>query len=390
MIKYGLTEHGFRRKLYSECLAERIERAKETYGVNIDTSETSFLGTFIRNTAWDEAELWELLEDIYLSAFVNYAEGTSLDNVGEYVTISRRPATKAKGIAIFKGKDDTVIPKGFRIRTEDLRVYETDVTETIKNGKAEIPITSIVAGKESNANAGTITVIVNPLRGLESVTNGLVEGGKDLETDAEFRERYKQSYSKGGGATVEAIRAALLDMDDVVDALVKENTTMEEVDGLPPKSVHCIVHGASDEEVAETIFKNKAGGIQAFGNTCVDIEDTMGEVHPICFTRAEIKDIWVKLYVTKDEGYPGNDVVKRAVINYIGGKDDDGIEYQGLGMADNVILSKVGASVMCLGGVLDIRVELSEDGKTYKPANIEVGEFKIATTKWENVVVEYE
>ena len=34
---YGLTKYGFRRKLYPECVADRIKRARKVFGVNIDT-----------------------------------------------------------------------------------------------------------------------------------------------------------------------------------------------------------------------------------------------------------------------------------------------------------------------------------------------------------------
>src|SRR5574344_1663656 len=94
--KYGVTKYGFRRKLYSEALQERITRAKRVFGVNIDTSETSFLGKFIRNAAWDEAILWEEIEKVYFSAYVNSSEGADLDSVGQYLTITRRPAVRAK------------------------------------------------------------------------------------------------------------------------------------------------------------------------------------------------------------------------------------------------------------------------------------------------------
>ena len=122
---YGLTKYGFRRKLYPECVADRIARAKKVFGVNIDTSETSFLGKLIRNLSWDEAYIWELAEEVYTSTFVNSAEGTALDNVGMYLTISRRPATRSKVILTVYGDDETIVHKGFRVATKSGVIFET-------------------------------------------------------------------------------------------------------------------------------------------------------------------------------------------------------------------------------------------------------------------------
>lgn len=388
--KYGVTEYGFRRKLYSEALEERITRAKRVFGVNVDTSETSFLGKFIRNAAWDEAELWERIEEVYFSAFVNYAEGTDLDSVGQYLTITRRPATRAKGLVVFKGTDDTLIPKGFRVSTSDGRIYETTDFAYIKAGEAEVSVRSIGAGKKYNANIGEVDTIVNPVYGIDSVTNNVViEGGLDLETDKEFRERYKKSYSRGGGSTVPALTAAILDIDSVVDAEVKENVSMETMDGIPPKSIACYVFGGSDDEIAKVIYKNKPAGIQAFGSTYKYIEDTKGIKHKIGFTRARTNQISLKVELKKAEDYKTDEAVKRAIINYIGGTDKDGIAYTGLKLGDDVILSKVIGAMMCLGGVDDVVVKMAKDSEKLQEKSIVIDSNSIARTSPDRIEISY-
>ena len=388
--KYGVTKYGFRRKLYSEALQERITRAKRVFGVNIDTSETSFLGKFIRNAAWDEAILWEEIEKVYFSAYVNYAEGSDLDSVGQYLTITRRPAVKAKGIVKITGKDGTLIPRGFRVATESGQIYETLDFAEIKNGSAEVVVRSITAGKIANALAGEVNSIVNPTFGIESVTNPeVIEGGLDLETDEEFRERYKKSYSRAGGSTVPALTAAILDIDDVVDAEVRENFTMVEVDGIPPKAIACFVFGGSDDEIAQTIYDNKPAGIEAFGQIYKYIEDKKGFKHKIGFTRAKTQEVYVKLKIKKSEDYKGDEAVKRAIINYIGGIDSDGITYSGLKLGDDVIISKVIGSVMCLGGVADVEVSLSMDGKKYQDISLDIDKYSIARVEPRRIEITY-
>lgn len=387
---YGLTKYGFRRKLYPECVADRIKRARKVFGVNIDTSETSFLGKLIRNLSWDEAYLWELAEDVYNAPFVNSAEGTALDNVGMYLTITRRPATKSKTIITIYGDDGVVIPKGFKIGTKKGIVFETLEDATISGGSVDVYVESIGAGKENNVDKETITEILNPALGVDKVINKeAAVGGLNTETDNEFRERYKKSYSRVGGSTVPAITAALLDIDKVVDCEVRENVTMETIDGIPPKSVACFVYGGEDKDISKTIYDNKAAGIQAFGETAIDITDEKGAVHHIGFTRAKVEEIFVKLKIKKDKDYKGDDAVKRAIINYIGGKDQDGIEYAGLKLGEDVVLSKVLGRAMCLGGIADVEAYISKDGQKWQQANIEIVRAAIAKTSPEKVVIEY-
>lgn len=390
--EYGVTEYGFRRKLYSECLAERITRAREVFGVKIDTSETSFLGKLIRNAAWDEAYLWELAEAVYMSPFVNSAEGTSLDAVGQYLTITRRPATKSKGIITVFGKANTLVPAGFRVATASGVVFlTTELAYIGENGKVDIPIESVIAGKDTNAQAEEINQIVNPTFGIDRVTNkDYTEGGMDIETDEEFRLRYKKSYSRVGGSTVPAMTAALLDIDDVVDCEVRENVTMAEVDGIPAKSVACFVFGGSDDEIARSVYENKPAGIEAFGQTYKYIEDKKGIKHKIGFTRAKEIKIKVDISLTKTEDYPGDDVIKRAILGYIGGVDEDNVEYAGLKLGEDVVYNKLIAKVLCPGGVSDADVSIgpSPDYKMVQKT-IDIGRNEIAVTNLDLIRINY-
>lgn len=390
--EYGVTEYGFRRKLYSECLAERITRAREVFGVKIDTSETSFLGKLIRNAAWDEAYLWELAEAVYMSPFVNSAEGTGLDAVGQYLTITRRPATKSKGIITVFGKANTLVPAGFRVATASGVVFlTTELAYIGENGKVDVPIESVIAGKDTNAQAEEINQIVNPTFGIDRVTNkDYTEGGMDIETDEEFRLRYKKSYSRVGGSTVPAMTAALLDIDDVVDCEVRENVTMAEVDGIPAKSVACFVFGGSDDAIAKTIYENKPAGIEAFGQTYKYIEDKKGIKHKIGFTRAKEIKIKVNISLTKTEDYPGDDVIKRAILGYIGGVDEDNVEYAGLKLGEDVVYNKLISKVLCPGGVSDADVSIGP-GPDYKMVKktIEIGRNEIAVTNLDLIRINY-
>lgn len=390
MTRYGVTEHGFRRKLFSEILRDKRALAKETLGEDIDLSNTSFLGLLIENQSEAEATLWEKMEDVYLSAFVGYATGQSLDAGGEYITLSRRPATQSKGFVTIDGDNGVEVDIGFRVTTSKGDViFITTEKSTIVDGSAEVPVISVAAGETTNVSEMAINKIVNPMMGVSKVYNTrATEGGLDIETDAEFRLRYQLSTSKGGGSTTDAIRAALLDMDNVVDAFVKENVSMEELDGLPPKTIACYVFGSDDEEVARTILDYKSGGIQAFGETYVSLEDEQGEVHQIGFTRPNEVGVYVKISISPGEGIKNTETYTRAVLNYIGGEDEEGIRYKGLKLGEDVVISRIMSAVTCLGGVADIEVKIGTSPGSYQGNNIKVSTNQIARVA--KVVIDYD
>lgn len=392
MGKFGVTIDGFRRKTYNEILSDLQARAKEVFGDNINLSNTSFLGMWLQNEAWEIAELWELAEDVYYSPFVDTSEGSSLDGVGKYITIGRKPNTKSKGVVVIEADKGTRFPKTFRVSDENVsKVFETTKDVTVDETEVvEIPIISIHSGLDMNVEPYFITKAVNPIPGIKKIYNKEPTiGGANTETDKEFRERYYRSASKGGSSTREAVEAALLDMDDVIDAFVDENDTMEYLDDIPPKCLAPYAFGSEDEKIAKTILKAKAGGIRSYGTTEVLVMDSKGVEHIIGFTRPTVRYIYVRLNITKDKGYPGDDVVTRAVLNYIGGEDKEGISYKGLKLGENVVISKIMSSVMCLQGIKDIEVEISLDGETYQITNLEIAKKEIAKTSYDKVVINY-
>lgn len=89
-----------------------------------------------------------------------------------------------------------------------------------------IPITAADAGVDGNVSIGTIISLSSPISGITSVTNPTITtGGLEKETDVALRIRTKQSIGAGGKATLNAIVAELLAVDDVASATIEENDT---------------------------------------------------------------------------------------------------------------------------------------------------------------------
>lgn len=90
-----VNEQGYYRPTYDELLAGRIAQAQELFGEDIDTSNASPLGKFIRLSVQDLADAYEAQEIIYYSRFPHTATGQNLDRLMPFAGITRNPATRA-------------------------------------------------------------------------------------------------------------------------------------------------------------------------------------------------------------------------------------------------------------------------------------------------------
>ena len=394
MDNFGLTETGFKRARYNDIVTKLETRAIELFGSNINLNERGLLGLTIRLTAWISAISWQLAEKVYLSSFVSTAESLEdLARIGQYIGISPRSAVFATGEVTFTGDENTEIPQATQVKTPAGLVYFTLESAVVPSeGSVDIPISAIEPGSSYNVPQETITELVNPISGITSISNGEgITNGLNAETAAEFRARYRDSVSAPGAATLNSIRASLLNVEGVRTAKVVENDTMDvDGEGRPPKSVEAILLGGDNQEIAETILDTIAGGIQSHGNVCETVIDDSGTERNICFSFATVVSVYANVTVTTTETYPaeGETQIKTAIMRYIGGQDPEGTVYPGLSMGDDVVYNRLISSILCeVPGIKDITLEIGTDGTTYNEENISIGDFEVSETDFDNLAV---
>lgn len=254
-------------------------------------------------------------------------------------------------------------------------------------------IEALEFGEVGNVPANTITEIFTPIPGWVSVTNKQPTiGGQNYETDPQLKARYfNGGLSVKGSATVPSIRAKLMDeVEGVRAAIALENVELEtNEDGIPGKSVYCIVLGGDKEEIARKIFETKAGGIRAFGTTVVNVVDEMGEAHAIGFDYSTEKQIFVNVELKVNENFPidGINLVKLEIVKYIGGNDTANNLYNGLSMGQTVVHAKVVNAALRVEGIDDVTIKLSTDGENFNENNITTIRSETAQTNFTSVVV---
>lgn len=379
--EWGLTDSGFRRPTYAEWLDALEYKARELFGAKANLTVRSPLGLFLRIFAWALNLMFSALEDVYNSRFIDSAVGASLYNLGRAIGLRHLSAQKASGYLTFSGDDGVEVPEGYLAETLAGFQYVTLKAGTIKNGSVTLPARAVVAGPDSNAAENTVTIIVNPKSGVDSVTNEKpFEGGKNTETEAEFRQRYYDSVDFAGGVNLDAIIAEIYgSVESVINVSGEENDTDKvNAAGLPPHSFEIIAYGGLDEDVAAAIFKRKGAGIQTYGNTTVAVVSASGRTYDISFSRPTTVKVWVNVtnLVTNDY-FPSDGIqqIKKAVVAYIGNTNNTG-----LNIGADVICVTLPTEVLKVSGVVDFDLQISSDGKTFSRENISISSRQKAIT----------
>ena len=391
---WGLTARGFKRPSYAELLDafEFQARDKFTIGGKAPVlTVRSPLGIFLRIWAWVVNLLFQLLEDIYNSRFVDTAVGASLYQLGRNIGLKLLPAQRASGYVDVRGSPGVVIPAGWLVSTISAIQYTVVISGTISpDGIATVPIQCMEYGVIGNVPADTIREIVNPLEGIDSVTNPApTDGGRARETDEQFRDRYYRSVDFAGGVNADAIQAEILQrVEGVLAARVYENdTNVTDGRGLPPNSIEAVVYSGLDTEVAAAIYRRKAAGIQTYGGSMVEIVSPQnGQVYGIRFTRPAPVPIWIQLdnVAVNHTLFPadGVDRIKAALIEYIG-SDITG----GLNIEEDVIFIQLPRRALSVPGVVDFDMTISVDGTAFSQENIPINEREKAVSDTDKITV---
>ena len=161
------------------------------------------------------ATVYEQINQAYLSGFLDTAKGKSLDLVVSILGITRKTADFATGLVTFF-RDPAVagaiaIPQGLALQTaEGDAFFETTEPRVLQAGQVRIdaPVRAAVGfgGEKGIVPAGAITAMVQPLAGINRVTNfDATTRAAENETDVELRARARAALRALGKATLAAL-----------------------------------------------------------------------------------------------------------------------------------------------------------------------------------------
>ena len=201
--------------------------------------------------------------------------------------------------------------------------------------------------------AGTINDIRNPIFGWQGATNQLdVNVGRFRETDAAYRARWDRERFGPGKSTQKAMKRALL-ADDRLRAAVKAIR----IDEVPKETFTVLLYVPdpnllSDEEIAQIIWDNKPLGVATDGNTTVGAIDINDEPVSVKFSHATVLYVWLKITITKGEGFPTLGDPAEAIAREISAWGNGGPSparpleaYVGLGLGEDLDRFQLGGPI---------------------------------------------
>ena len=364
-----LTETGFKRRTFDDILTAKEQKARELFGEDIDTSENTPLGKFLRINAYDQALTEEEAEHIYYSVFPSTATGQSLDRLCWMVGISRNPAIAAEYTVKVTGEAGATFPVGSLVATDSELTFYCAETKTVgEDGTVEIAVVCTQVGKIGNVIASEISKIVNPVANITGIL-GISQSvfGEEVENDYDLRKRYEIAREGLGSCNEPSIRAAIMNIPTVesVGIIVNETDATDSA-GRPARSFQCYVAGGTnyEQEIADAIFANKPIGILTHGSISKTVTDDGGYTHTVKFSHTEQITVYVRITISTEAKFAGNNgkqSIKANLKEYI----------DGLGVGQTLILTSLYGLIHAVEGVVDIsEIKLSSDQTTWLARNI--------------------
>jgi len=338
-MAYGITEQGFIRKTREIIVSELQESYREKFGNLIDLSVYSQDGIRLNMTADVLDENWKLAESVYNAVFLTTATGVNLDRVCGQGGLLRQPAKRAIVDLEFTGEDLAEIPLGTICQTASGIQFITIEDGVISGTTTVVKASAVEAGASGNVASLSVNEIATPIVGIDSVENpDPASLGRAIETDAEFRLRYKERGVAGGSSAV-SIQTILNNVESIITAIVYENATaFTDVDGRPPYSMEAVIEGGNNNDIANALLNNWPGGTESYGSLTATIIDNKGITRNFKYNNPTDITIYVRVEITRDltKWITGSEaIVKKNCVKLVGGIDN-AISYPGQGIGADV------------------------------------------------------
>ena len=214
-----------------------------------DTNEVTFAGVkgslrgYIDGVALAIRDLWYDLTQSFRKLYIDTANGEDLDTYVSQRGITREGASNAGVLLAFNGTSGTVVPAGTVVTnpvTNITYTTQSSITLGAKNpdfvvsGEININTTNIgdvvwaicdVPGKIGRSPANSITSV--NIAGITVTNPAPAQGGTDVETDQELRNRYKnyiKLLNRGTRGFYEALSRNL--NSNILRVLAEKNSSL--------------------------------------------------------------------------------------------------------------------------------------------------------------------
>ncbi len=294
------------------------------YGSDVYIDPDSQDGQLLAIVARAVADTNDRCIDIYNSYAPSTAQGAALSNNVKLNGLARNSSSSSSVPLNVGGQIGSIISNGVASDSNGVRWLLPASVTIPPAGVILVTATAEDAGA-TLAEVGTITKIVNPQLGWQTVTNpSAATAGDPVESDATLRQRQTTSTALPSRTVLDGIVGGVLSLPGVTNVKGYENDTdTTDANGLPPHSTALVLQGGNAAAIAQTYLNKKTPGAFTYGTTAVPAVSSTGILYTIRYFIATPTPIKVAITIQGRTGYTttiGNQI-KQALADYINGLD---------------------------------------------------------------------
>lgn len=316
--QYGVTENGFVRKPWQEILTSLNNKFTGAFGSTFDTSPASPDGQVIGVMTDELDQLWGQAEQVFDAYRPGATQGIGLDNICELSATKRFVNKHSQVSVVLSGAAGTSVPAGSLVGDGTMQFATS--TDTLIPG--DVTAIATTAGEYYVAPNTVTKIITTGIAGWTGVNNiDAGQTGITYEQDPSLRARRDLTTAVTGSATIEAIYAALADLD-LTYIRIRDNDTGAAIGAQPAGTIYVVVDGGTKNDIARRIYSAKTGGVPTFGTESITFKDSKGYPKTVKFSRSSDQEIFVKGTFKRRDGsnISSNDAATQlatAAMNYL-------------------------------------------------------------------------
>ena len=339
-----------------------VEEMIDYYNQKLEIGETRVTdfneGSEIRNLLEAFAvDLYDLMEDNYEStkiAFISTAYGEWLDLHGENPLINtpRDTGSEAEGLVTFTIPDvrtvDIIIPEETILVCEENDLeYITESEAIIVAGDTSVDVycTCLTVGEDGNCSANSITIIDDEnIDETVSVTNAeAFSEGTDYEEDEEYRDRLLNTIKLDNFGSIGYYQELGNSIDGVHDILLinDENYTRK------------ILVNSKIKPVSDEILMNVLLEFTRPENIVLD--------HSFIVDSPEYVTLNLTLNLVVEYELENQSIIDRLNIFFNGGITDDGFDFEGYSIGENINETYFYSALESLDGILRASAKIADN-----------------------------
>jgi len=321
MVTFTIDDTGFHEIGFNGYLADWEAVFRARYGSDIDLTAGSPDGQWVADLAQRDTNIEQEAKQVYLGRSPAGAVGVGLSRLVQLNGINRKSAQFSTVTIEMAGTAGTIIPIDSLIADPDdptLPSFKTAAEYTIGGGGTVTGQAICSEAGPINAAIGRLTAIQTVIANWDTVTNtAAAVPGRLVESDPQLRARRALSVAMPSQSMLDGLYAALADLAGVDDVVVYENTTdAVNSKGDPAHSIHVIIDGGIDSDIANAIWIKASMGVTKVGAVSEIVIDSQGNDQEMNWDVPADVDVYITVTMNRTPTTFEEDSIKAALVDY--------------------------------------------------------------------------